>query len=468
MIDQLPQALGAYTLTNVLREDDDAVIFAAVQTVVNRPVEVVVLKAAAVERGMTAEFVSNARAKAALHCECINEVIEAGEIHGVWYAAQERLTGTPFAELLEKGTRLTMRQALAFLRALANAVSCFREKNLASKPLTPDMIFLSGKDRVSFANPVKSGSYEESESSVFMRAMGDLLKSLLPVNQPGQTRMATLCTWMRDGVDGSELSWNDLGNLVQQLEDQLGLDKRTAAASNGMPSIALLLEKMELPKPVRRMGRTAAVIAGLLLTASGLAWYLTPGRTAKPARAAEAGKSSPVALVMDSSEVHWLEPHPVTIREYARFLEELPTLSPSQKERIMAGIPAEADMKPEDWDFMFEMAMKHRTWNGREISLSSPVVNVNYWMALACSRHLGGRLPNKEELALAASPRFSEKVRFPHGLSEWTSTYERRGAMFDPAYVQRSTSGQWNYEADPARGDSHLGFRTAYDTLPSS
>lgn len=465
-IDTLPYTLGAFTLTSILRDTPDAVVFSAVQTLVDREAEVVVLKPCAVDAGKTSDFVSDARAKVAAHYEAMSEVFEASEQDGMWYVAQERLAGTPLSRLAEKQKRLTMVQILGLLRTLADAATYFEKQNISIEPLRLDMIYLTPENTFTFVNPVRHGQAEDDEARKLMIAMGTELEALRPVSQPGQTRVATLCAWMREGCEGELLSWEAVRTTVEEIEGQMGLGKNGAgsATSRLLPEATLHLREGLQTPGVRRTGRIAALAAVLLVGASGLVWLLTPSRSASAPVAGDAkARLAPARIVLDSGTPAWLSVRPVTVGEYARFLEALPTLSEFRLKAIREGIPENVDFHPKDWELMYEMASKERMWKGRDISLASPVTNIDYWSALACARYMRGRLPVKEELDKMAGNAAPEHVRQTPGIREWSSTFERRGAMFEPAYVILNSPGKWDYERDPSSREADLGFRVAYD-----
>lgn len=469
MINSLPYTLGAFTLKVVLRDTPDTVVYGAVQTLVDREAEVVVLKSSAVEAGKTSNFVSDARAKVAAHYEAMSEVFEASEQDGIWYVAQERLQGTALSSLVERHKRLTMKQILGLLRMLADAATYFEQQNISIDPLQLDRIYLSSENAFTFVNPVRHGPWSEEEAREMMRYMGTELETLRPVSQPGQTRIATLCTWMREGCEGELLSWEAVRNTVEEIEQQMGISQSGVlpAASRLLPEATMHLRKGLKTPGVRRTGRIVAFFVVLLVGASGLVWLLTPSKPA--ASPVNGGKVTlaPAKIVLDSGSPAWLAARPVTVGEYARFLKALPTLSEFRLRSIREGLPENVDFRPKDWDLMYEMASKERMWKGRDITLESPVTNVDYWSALACARYMRGRLPVREELDKIANRAVPEHVQQAEGIREWSSTFERRGAMFEPAYVLLNSPGKWDYEPDPARRDADLGFRIAYDRQPT-
>ncbi len=468
MIDKLPYTLGAFTLTSVIRETPETITYGAVQTLVDREAEVVVLRPEAVEEGKTADFVSDARAKVAAHYEAMSEVFEASEEDGCWYVAQEKLEGTPLSRLVEKHKRLTVAQMLRLLRMLADAGRYFEEKGISIERLRLDMIHMTKDDAFTFVNPVRHGARSGEETRELMASLGEELEELRPVSQPGQTRLATLCAWMREGYEGEPLTWENVRETVEEIEGQIGLGKSNGGgAAHILPDATLHLREGLKTPVARRTGRVAAFLFVLLAGASALVWMLTPSRAVAPSGADARAALAPARLVLESGAPVWLSPQPVTVGEYARFLKALPNLSEIRTRAIREGLPENVEFYPKDWELMYEMASKQRMWKGRDITLESPVTNVDYWSALAYARYLRGRLPSKEELDKVGRPESPANLRQAAGYREWSSAFERRGAMFEPAHVILKSPGQWDYEPDPSSRRTDLGFRVAYDRQPS-
>lgn len=467
MIEHLPCVLGAYRLESVLKESENTVVYAAVQTVVDRAVEVTVLNEAAVHSGKVDQFVANARAKASVHFDKINEAIDAGETDGVWYVATERIEGESLLDLIERGERLTMRQSVSLLLALADIAEYLSAQGISVALLTADMIHRTRDDEFVLSNPAIGGEMKE-ELKEWMVNAGKILEAVRPLSQQGSTRMETLCAWMREGNEGVRLTWQELRQIVKQMEEQLGFTKATKSLTAALPSIGLTHEVTEqlretLINPAKKIGRVLVCLLVLLLAASGLVFLLSPNDNEV------VPKKTPtvhyVSIKTKEKSSLWVSVLPVTVNDYAVFLRELPNLPQARKQDIIGENGDEASLIPSEWDAIYGAAVRKTKWNGHDVSLKDPVVFVDYRMAKAYALYKGGRIASKEELAEAAAMKGSPRPRFVKGLSEWTSTRDRRGAMFEPGYAVRNAQGRMTV-SDETRRTVDMGFRVVYDSKP--
>ncbi len=466
MIEYLPYELGAYRLESVIKETEDTVVYAAVQTVVDRAVEVTVLKEYAVNSGKVGQFVADARAKASVHFDKINEAVDAGETDGIWYVATERIEGESLLDLIERGERLTMRQTISLLIVLGDAVGYLSEQHVSATLLTADMIYKTADDDFILSNPARGGEVQD-EWKEWMINAGKILETIRPLNQQGSGRAETLSEWMREGNDGVRLTWQELRQIVKQIEEQLGFTKTTKSFTASLPSIGLTHEvtarlRKTLVKPPKKIVRVLACVLVLVFAVLGLVLFLSPkGRGSVPKKAQTVHY---VPLKM-GGKYSWISVSPVTMQEYATFLREWPKLSQGQKQNILGENGDEKMIVPDEWDAMYGAAVRKTKWEGRDVSLKDPVVFVDLRMAKAYAQYKGGRVPNKEELTEALSIKSSPRPRFVKGLSEWTSSRDRRGAMYEPGYAVRDAQGRM-IVSDENRRTIDRGFRIIYDSKP--
>jgi formylglycine-generating enzyme required for sulfatase activity len=91
--------------------------------------------------------------------------------------------------------------------------------------------------------------------------------------------------------------------------------------------------------------------------------------------------------------------HEVTIAEYADFLSALASLP--QERRGTYDSPDQPATKyghePENWTGMYSAAKAGGQWEGRAMSKDCPVVNVDWWDAVAYCNWKRCRLPEQEE-----------------------------------------------------------------------
>jgi formylglycine-generating enzyme required for sulfatase activity len=194
-------------------------------------------------------------------------------------------------------------------------------------------------------------------------------------------------------------------------------------------------------------------------------------------------------------ETIWIEAAEVTIADYSRFLEALQMVSESS--RAVYDHPEQpsgrSGHEPEDWEALRGAAEGNGIWQGLSVTLSCPVINVDWWDAYAYANWSGGRLPTQEEWFAArrgALPAWSswggvedstdDLVDGIYGLagnvSEWTRDQElnpvfplnpRRPLICGASYrrVQGGVEARyWVETRDLRRPD--LGFRVVYEAPP--
>lgn len=105
--------------------------------------------------------------------------------------------------------------------------------------------------------------------------------------------------------------------------------------------------------------------------------------------------------------------HEVTIGEYAEFLTALSRMAAEDARRYDApGQPAsKTGHEPNDWSAMHSAARSGGQWQGRQMSLSHPVVNIDWWDAVAFSNWAMAKLPSQEQWFAALRDRLEDPSR---------------------------------------------------------
>ena len=189
----------------------------------------------------------------------------------------------------------------------------------------------------------------------------------------------------------------------------------------------------------------------------------------------------------------------VTIGQYAKFLEDLDVVSRDGRRTLFdhPSQPAEKTSHlPEGWADLLGAAQANATWQGRPVTLDSPVVGVDWWDATAYAEWKQGRLPTQEEwfaalrqgqtdaAALPPGPWQSVTLetpdRTPAGLlgmagsvAEWTGRQainpanplgQRLWVIIGASYLKPANGAlarEWTEERKQRRPD--LGFRVVFE-----
>ncbi len=454
MFPSLPVQLGAYTLTAVLSEDERTVSFHALQTTMDRHVVVTVLRPEFSSGEGLTDFVALVRAKASIQYHAMGSVYEALNTDGYWYYTREFVSGIRLPEMRAAGRSLSVAQCIKLIRMVADSCEYFDVHGVETIPLTLEHFTLGEGDVFRFANPVKCGMRDLQTSEATMAQLAVAMEPLLPVNQPGQTRIRTLCEWMKNGYEGHRLKLYEILETLDTIEKQL-----TSQASG--PAVASIVSRFKWkvlwdnPRHRWKVLAGAGVLAVLLLVLP----FLGGGAAPDAADPASAGKKEGV-IVMDGVSAYRVPLRAVSIGEYAIFLSSLESMTPMMLRQLEEGLPPGKKHEPDDWAAMYKAARTKGTWEGMALTLDSPVVNVDYWDALAYGRFVGGILPDKKLWsAIAERAGAWVPVRLWTGFKELDPS---RTMDFDLSHAIDAGSGTLQYLPESGMRKKDLGFRIVF------
>jgi hypothetical protein len=216
--------------------------------------------------------------------------------------------------------------------------------------------------------------------------------------------MLTLLAWMRgEGLD-RRLTWSEVRSYAEQIEQQL-----TEAPAAAAPQTARALpRKSPLPALLAGTAALAAIGIGVLATRGGNGG---PAEEPLPAAISIAAGDHPLPDGGKGPLPGFkLAAHEVTIGEYEEFLKALGGLPPESRNAYdHASQPAEKlGHEPDDWAGMLAAAKSGGQWQGRSIRLDCPVVNIDWWDAVAYCDWKGGRLPTEAEWFAAMRQQLAE------------------------------------------------------------
>ncbi len=163
---------------------------------------------------------------------------------------------------------------------------------------------------------------------------------------------------------------------------------------------------------------------------------------------------------MDGVSAYRVPLRAVSIGEYAIFLSSLESMTPMMLRQLEEGLPPGKKHEPDDWAAMYKAARTKGTWEGMALTLDSPVVNVDYWDALAYGRFVGGILPDKKLWsAIAERAGAWVPVRLWTGFKELDPS---RTMDFDLSHAIDAGSGTLQYLPESGMRKKDLGFRIVF------
>lgn len=376
--------MGDYLLEEWIAGDGDTDVWLAGQQSTRRSVVLVELKPTSFDLRET--FLADVRAKASAAHPLIASVYEAVSEPGHCFAVLERLPRESLADHLSDGRTLEAWQLSHILRRIAEASLALETSGTATFPLRAADIFLDPLGVVRLANVACAGQRESERSAGDIASLGQELAPLVSPDQSGSSRMLTLLGWMRgDGLE-RPLTWSEVFDYADQIEQQL------------------VQPPTEPPPPVKagkwHLPQIFSIAAVGLLAIAGIILFQRKGAPEPaPAIAVPEGNYPLPHGGTSSLPAFKLAAHEVTIGDYEKFLREISRLTAEERSAFNhPDQPAEKQShEPGEWAEMLAAIKSGSLWMGRLIRRDCPVVNVDWWDAHAYSSWKGTSLPTEEQ-----------------------------------------------------------------------
>jgi len=487
--------LGDYRLMERLSQDETKATWLAEQVSVGRQVILDELLDPSVEN--RAEFLADTRARAAVDHPFIASVYEAVDSDGYCLRASERLTGRTFQSMLEAQSTVEPAELARALRCIAEACLHHETNGRSTREVEMEHIHFEAGGVTRMANLAVAGIRGEAESARDVQRLGRALVPLVAAGREGATRMLTVLAWMRGKDRPAPLDWVEVIALCDEIDRQLSEPIQPVLAAS----------KIFKPSPG---GRRFLVFGGL--AAAALVVIFLMSWLIGQKRSAPLGQSSFPPVLVPAGEyplpgggtmrhdAFLIDARETTIAEYREFLGTLEVLAAEGRHQAFdhPEQPAEKTSHlPDDWDALLAAARARGQWNGKPVSLDSPVFGVDWWDAVAYANWRNARLPTREEWFAAmhyetaapadippspwrafADPDCPDKtptgIRGVAGsLSEWTE-----GTSISPvnplgrpqhvivggSYLRPSGNAlSWEWTPDPGLRRPDLGFRLLRD-----
>lgn len=498
MIDtsQLPLTLNGYELRELLFDNGYAKTFLAFQISIKRDVLLTLVDSQNEMAAVVDIFIESAKAKAQVNSSYVCAVYEATRIDNTAYYVQELPAGESLDRLLLCGGSFTPLELAHVFFNLASAQSFYEDNNLNVSAWMPETVFVSAKGEARFLNQVEPGLRPEGVTQRDQALVGSYFSFLIPEGQPGTTRVATLCSWLR-GEEGSPRGMN--WAMVRELAETIILQLEANALSTTMPAAET--------SSVKRKQIPLILAGALVVVVIGAVFFLGKGGDAKAGAESSQNVSGMYSLSQNTEEPIILrdpvnnaekkimvDVHEVTIESYARFLKFMSKLT--ERERLRYRLPEQPAEKksyePEGWAGMLAAAESNGEWKGARLSMDHPVSGVDFWDAGVYCLWADRRLPTVEEWKAfssqsngkpAAEPLISAKAYktdvnskgiggLAGGVSEWTSSrainpaFPMEGAKLvicGGSFSNKGNVDNEDYADKPELTRPDLGFRTVKD-----
>lgn len=149
----LPRSLGKYLISRVLGEGAMGVVYEALDPDIHRAVALKVIRAPllapdAHDLSAAARFRTEAQAAGRLAHPNIVAVYEYGEAEGQHFIAMEHVGGISLQDLLARGERLPLADALSVMQQLLDALACAHAQGVWHRDIKPANLLLTPEGRL--------------------------------------------------------------------------------------------------------------------------------------------------------------------------------------------------------------------------------------------------------------------------------------------------------------------------------
>ena len=407
--------LGDYRLIRLIGNSTKTETHEALQISIDRNVCLVILKPEfCAENDALRDFRGAVRAKAAVNHPYIVPVYEGHENEGVIFYTRELIDGQTLKDLAEQGRMLPARALNTIARTAAEAMLYLETNGIFHDDLGPQHIYHGNDGNPRLANIAQIEKTSDTTTPDQIRKLGFALQPLLNTAKGKNPIMSKLLSILCNKENQGD-NWEEVIELCRSIEEKLNHDSVKLTAH------PLISGKTAAnPAQPRRnflIGAISMAVVGLV------AWIaMQPKRPEAKIFDEKIWISGGEFIYQDGKTEtlpsFYIDKHEVTIAQYARFLEELSTMSAEKQKmfdsrRQSAEAPNKSNHVPEDWENYYAEAQKGGTYQGEKIDINCPVILVDWWDAFAYAKWSGGRLPSEQEWEKAA--RGAEGMPYPWG-----------------------------------------------------
>lgn len=387
--------LGEYRLVELLSENPITRTWLAEQVSVARRVLVDELRWE--QFYLQEKFLADVRAKACVEHPLVGSVYEAVSEPELCFFAHELLPGATMEDRKKASAPFRPIRLAHMLRRISEAHLQHEALKQSTSPMDLKHVHLDDQGVLRMDNLAIAGVRDPEESVRDITHLGEAMKPLVADSQAGSTRVLTLLAWMTGSQIEKPLTWQQVREICEQIEQQLTEPPPPATPTQpGLrppkkPSIAFIA-----------IAGAVAMIAIIILGLKMRPETRTPPPKINLTDAIliPGGKKPTPDGTEEDLHAFRISAQEVTIGQYADFLETLETLSKNQRERTFdheSQPPEKTNHQPDDWAALLAAAKAGNVWNTQPVSLDSPIIGVDWWDCTAYAEWKQARLPSQEE-----------------------------------------------------------------------
>lgn len=203
----LPMVLGdQYILSNVLRETEDTVVYAAMQKDMRREVQVESLCPAAMQDpAKVSHFLETARIQASIPSKVVASTLELIQAEGSWHLTKERIKGEPLDIMVSTGRKLPALVLCNLFLELCHAAIYLDIRGVNNRSMHPEDIYLLDHG-FRFENLTCAGKRSSTATSELLSSLAADLLPLLDAGSYEAFRMEEILKRVRYGCNWTPMS----------------------------------------------------------------------------------------------------------------------------------------------------------------------------------------------------------------------------------------------------------------------
>jgi formylglycine-generating enzyme required for sulfatase activity/DNA-binding NarL/FixJ family response regulator len=420
--------LGDYRVQQLIGEGKWGRVYLALQLSVNRRVGLKILNPAHSEDdGARAQFLADARAKAAVQHPFIMTVFEADDRNGLAFYTEEFLDGATAEERIARGQKLDEKTALHLMKVAGEGLQYLWSHNLSHAPIGAESLRLGNDNIARLSNIATADANPAVTVEQELHTVGTIIQKLTQEEliSGGLRALLTRMTGGPNPVTG----WPLVLQAVKALEPKV--IPVEAAKMKAADAAAMRAVEAARKAKKRAVFISVATLCVLVLVLGFVVWHFLLSGARKldvqveiPAGSYTVGEGGTKAM-LGAFEIDKYE---VSIGEYRKFIvwcekneDREHEFDHPRGERRLSHVNDDAKTLIMNASVRGRRVFKQATDPGVEIDLNSPMVGVTFWDAYAYA-HWRGKiveggaprdLPTEEEWEAAA--RGTKGFKYPWG-----------------------------------------------------
>ena len=417
--------LGDYRVQQLIGKGTWGSVYAAIQLSVNRLVGLKVLDPGQAENEQNrAQFLADARAKAAVQHPFIVSVFEADERNGLVFYTHEFIDGATLQDLIVSGQKVDEKTALHVMKVAGEGLNYLWSHNLAHSPFDAESIRI-GKDNIPrLANLATSSADPSASVQAEIQQLGRVVQQLTAAEtvSPG---LRALLGRMLGGGASAATTWPVVLQAVRALEPKV----IPVEAAKIKAADAAAQRAVEAARKAQKRSIMYSIATLIFLTAAVVfvIWrYLISNRrdlsaqVQVPAGQYMIGDPSlePTRADLGAYEIDKYEVTIGAFEDFANYIKANPDKEhnwdhPNSNQKHISHLTEEVQVLIGNARKRGARVFKDNTEPGIEVDLNCPMIGISWWTAYAYANWKGRELPTEEEWEAAA--RGARGFKYPWG-----------------------------------------------------